>query len=474
MARSRATLAAGALALATAAILIPVYAHEGHNKPAGSTFDPNAPKRVSEATGIAIDLKTAEVDFGQVEDVVRLTGMVRSRPDATYTIAPTYAGVVRSIAVQPGDKVTKGMVVAELDIPELARLMYDLKRLESENEKLLSDVTRAESQIASLEIEAPALVNGAELAEAEVQRLTSAGESVSANLLAQRKAEALRLRADAGLRAVALTQAKAEAGSLKRQVDATRAAANALRGTLPRSKAEASVDTDSDGQPLADPERPGLLRFVSPIDGVVVSRTAGPGVGVSAGESILTIGNFQSVQIEGEVPEGLIDRLSSASTNKVRIRRGVSETSEIVGEGVVRFISPVIDATKRTAHLIVDVENPAGLLRQGQFVDLSVVLSASDSAVVVPASAIVKEGPLQYVFVKEGKGENEVFKKRDVATGVRDDRVVEIKLGLVPGDEIAVNGAFSLSQLRGFVPGTSEAAAAPTTGKSGDGHGHTH
>ena len=185
MARSRATLAAGALALAIAAFLIPVYAHEGHNKPSGSTFDPNAPKRVSEATGMAIGLKTAEVDFGQVEDVVRLTGMVRSRPDATYTIAPTYAGVVRSIAVQPGDKVAKGMVVAELDIPELARLMYDLKRLESENEKLLSDVTRAESQIASLEIEAPALVNGAELAEAEVQRLTSAGESVSANLLAQ-------------------------------------------------------------------------------------------------------------------------------------------------------------------------------------------------------------------------------------------------------------------------------------------------
>ncbi|MBK7405606.1 MAG: efflux RND transporter periplasmic adaptor subunit [Phycisphaerales bacterium] len=401
---------------------------------------------------MAIGLKTAEVDFGQVEDVVRLTGMVRSRPDATYTIAPTYAGVVRSIAVQPGDRVTKGMVVAELDIPELARLMYDLKRLESEYEKLLSDVTRAESQIASLEIEAPALVKGAELAEAEVRRPDQAGESVSANLLAQRKAEALRLRADAGLRAVALTQAKAEVGSLKRQAETTRAAANALRGTLPRSKTEASTDTDSDGQPLADPARPGLLRFVSPIDGVVVSRTAGPGVGVSAGAPILTIGNFQSVQIEGEVPEGLIDRLSSRP-HSVRIRRGVSETSEVVGEGVVRFISPVIDATKRTAHLIVDVENPAGLLRQGQFVDLSVVLSASDSAVVVPASAIVKEGPLQYVFVKEGKGENEAFKKRDVATGVRDGRVVEIKLGLVPGDVIAVSGAFSLSQLRGFVAG---------------------
>ena len=99
------------------------------------------------------------------------------------------------------------------------------------------------------------------------------------------------------------------------------------------------------------------------------------------------------------------------------------------------------------------------------------MLSTNDSAVVVPASAIVKEGPLQYVFVKEGKGVSEVFKKRDVATGVRDDRIVEIKQGLVPGDVIAVSGAFSLSQLRGFVPGAPEAAE---PAKSGNGHGHTH
>lgn len=475
MTRSHAILATCALALATAAILVPAFAHEGHNKPAGSTFDPNAPKRVSEATAIAIGLKTAEVDFGQVEDVVRLTGMVASKPNATYTIAPAYAGVVRSVAVQPGDQVTQGMVVAELDIPELARLSYEVNRLESENEKLLSDVTRAEAQVASIQIETPALVNAADIANAEVQRLTLAGDSISANLLAQRQTDALKLRANAELAAISLTQAKAEVSSLKRQAEATRASVNALRGSLPPSQASSSSNAASDGHPLLDPFRPGLLRFVSPIDGVVVSRTAGLGSGVSAGAAILTIGNFQSVQVEGEVPEGLIDRLFPASASKVRIRRGVSSTSEVVAEGVVRFISPVIDATKRTAHLIVDVENPSGLLRQGQFVDLSVILGANDSAVVVPASAIVREGPLQYVFVMEGKGENVVFKKRDVATGVRDDRVVEIRLGLVPGDVVVVNGAFSLSQLRGFVPAPPEAAVAPPPpAKSNDGHGHTH
>lgn len=467
MARSRAAVAMGALALVTAAFLIPVYAHEGHGKPTGATFDPNAPKKVSEATALAIGLKIAEVDFGQVEDVVRLTGIVRPRPDSVAAIAPKYAGVIRSIAVQPGDRVAKGAVLAEVDSPEIARLMYDLKRLEAENERLLADVKRAESQVVALKIDVPSLVKGAELAEAEVKRLTSAGESVSANLLAQRTSEALKLRADAGLRGVALAQAQAEVESLRRQAESTRASAESLRGTLP-GEPDATA-----GEALADPLRPGLVRFTSPIDGVVVSRNGVAGEGVNAGVAILTVGEFAAVQVAGELPEGLIDRVGAVQGEKVRVRRGVSAASDPIAEGTVRFISPVIDATKRTAHLIVDVDNAAGLLRQGQFVDLALVLSTNESAVVVPASAVVREGPLQYVFVQEGKGENVVFKKRDVATGVRDDRVVEIKQGVVPGDVIVVSGAFSVSQLKGFVPGAPEPAE-PVPGKGSDGHGHTH
>jgi len=225
---------------------------------------------------------------------------------------------------------------------------------------------------------------------------------------------------------------------------------------------------------LGDAAQPGVVRFVSPIDGVVVSRGAIPGQGVSAGAAIVTVGNFSAVQVEGELPEGLIDRVASASNAKVRVRRGVGTSGETIAEGTVKFVSPVIDATKRTAHLLVEVDNASGALRQGQFVDLAVVLSTNEAAVVVPVSAIVKEGPLQYVFVKEGKGENEVFKKRDVATGVRDDQVVEIKLGLVPGDVIAVSGAFSISQIRGFVPGAPEPATSAAPAKADDGHGHSH
>lgn len=449
---------AGAAVVVSIALLPTVFAHEGHGKTTGATFDPNAPKKVSEATAAAIGLHAAEVDFGNVEQVVRLTGAVTARPDSHFAIAPAFAGVVRSVKVQPGDTVRKGDLLAEVDSPEVAKASYDVQRLEAEIERLLAEAIRAESQAAAAAIEAPAATKSAEIAEAEVERLRSAGETVAANLLAQRSADALRLRTEASLRGVAMTQAKAEVESLKRQAAATRTAADALRATLPPEQVRGSAS-------------PGSLQFVSPIDGVVVSRDALIGQGVAAGAPLLRIGNFTAVQVQGEVPEALVRRLSSANNATVRVRSG--SRGEQLGEGVVRFLSPVIDATKRTGHVLIDVDNSSGALRPGQFVDLVVVLDRNDSAVVVPASAIVKEGPLQFVFVREGKGESEVFRKRDVATGVRDDRVVEIKEGLVPGDVIATGGAFGLSQLRGFVAADAPQAteSAPTTG---DGHGHKH
>ena len=432
-------------------VFLPAHGHDGHVKSAGSTFDPNSPKHVSQATASAIDLKTAEVDFGQVEDVLRLSGIVRALPDSLVAISPIYPGVIRSISVQPGDKVTKGMVVGEFESPEVASLQFDLKR--------------AESQVASLEIEVPSLVRSAEIAQAVAQRLSSTtGGSVAANVIAQRQSDALKIQSEAASRQIALLQARSDVDSLRRRVATTQATADVGNGMI-RDAVEGP-----NGRPLENAAIPGLIRFTSPIDGVVVSRLAILGQSVATGVAILTIGNFQSVQIDGELPEGLLDRLGSAQGAEVRVRTGSSATSAIVAQGTLRFISPTIDLAKRTAHVIVDVDNASGALRPGQFVDLSVVLNRNESAVVVPASAIVKDGPLQFVFIVEGKDDSMVFIKRDVEAGVFDDRMVEIKQGLVPGDFVVTSGAFSLSQLRGFVPET-PGAPAPEPANA---HGHTH
>lgn len=459
MVRSRAALAVGVLTLVAAAILIPVYAHDGHAKPQAGSLDPDAPKRVSQATARAIGLTTAEVDFGRVDDVVTLTGIVRARPGSFAAVAATYGGVVRGIAVEPGDRVRAGDVIAEVESPDLARAGAEVRRLDAEAERLTFERIRASARIASLEVEIPATERSAALAAAEVERLAAAGETVAMNLLAQRRAEADRLNAEAGLRRIGLQEARDEAASLARQIDAARGAAEAQRATLPTGPADGPA---------------GRIRLTAPIDGVVVRRAGVIGGGVEAGAEIVGIGDYTRVRIEGEVPEGLLGRVEMAKDAAVRVRRGAAAGGDVVAEGVTRFLSPVIDRTRRTAALVVEVENAAGLLRDGQFVELSVVLASREDAVVVPATAVVKEGPVRVVFVQEGEGAEAVFRRREVAVGVADDRVVEITLGLVPGDIVAATGAFSLSQLRGVAPAGTEETPATAGEHSHGGHGHPH
>lgn len=414
------TAFAVAVVVTVAAVLaFSTLAHEGHNKPAAASADPNAPKRVSEATAAAIGLQTAEVDFGQVENVVRLTGLVRPLPDRVQAVAPRIAGVVRAIRVRAGDAVHVGDIVAEVDSPESLRLTSELVIARSRAEQAASLLETAREREA--------------LARDELERVEANSQAISQNTLSEKRMKSVEARGEVRRLEAELTQSTREADALQRLIDALGA-------------------TES-----------GVLLLAASIDGIVVAQSAIVGQGVDAGQSIAQIVDLAEVQIEGEAPEALLPLLAASQSAVARIRSGSDGAAN--GEGKVRFVSTVIDATKRTGHLIIDAENSAGALRQGQFVELSVVLGIHESAVIVPASAIVREGPLQYVFVKEGDN----FRKRDVATGIRDDRIVEITQGLVPGDVVVVGGAFSLSQLKGEAPAVAAAPDAAT-----DGHGDSH
>jgi len=455
--RSYFTVAA-IVALAGAVLLAPANAHDGHNKTETASFDPYAPKKVSPETAMAIGFTTAEVDFGEVEDILRLTGIVRPVPDRVHAVAPRFAGIIRSMQVQLGDTVRTGDMLAEIESPDLAKNLVELRRAEAAFQKLLAEVKQSESDVLALEIAVPATGKNADLAEAESLRLEAGGEAVSANLLGQRRSEAIRQRADAALKAIALDQARVNVDSLRAQLQSTERLVGAIKSLLPSN--------DISTERASESGAPGMVKFYSPINGIVVSRNGMIGQGVEAGSAMLVISDLTNVQIEGEVPESLITRLTAAKNALVRIRN--SNDAALIGEGTIRFISPVIDASKRTAHVIIDAVNAKSTMRQGQFVELAVVLDKNQTAVVIPISAVVKEGPLEFVLIKDG----DYFKKHDIATGTRNDLVVEVKQGLAPGDVVVVGGAFSLSQLRGIVPDTASSADAPAQPADTQGHKH--
>ncbi|MFY9269403.1 MAG: efflux RND transporter periplasmic adaptor subunit [Candidatus Manganitrophaceae bacterium] len=141
---------------------------------------------------------------------------------------------------------------------------------------------------------------------------------------------------------------------------------------------------------------------------------------------------------------------------EVRVR--VSTYPDEAFAGRINYISDVVDPQKRTIHLWSAVPNPDRKLKPGMFARVSVITEKKSEAVAVPIRAILEEGAERFVFVQNG----EEFIRQTVVLGVRDDRYVEVKEGLMPGDQVVTRGnqQLMLAQMSG--------------GSTGGGDGHTH
>lgn len=439
------------------AFAVSVRGHAGHGGAEIGPYDLDSPRIVSPETAAHIGLQTAEVDFAAVEDVLALSGIVRAAPDRHWTIATRTAGKILSVRVQVGDRVKQGDLLLEIDSPELARNIYEVRKLETEYLRLLVDIARSEGRVKQLRVGLENAQEAANLAEAELQRSEAAGENViPLNVLGERRTNALKARGEARLREVDLEVSTQETAALKNQAEALRLSRDALMAIANvEPPQQGAVSRSADEQPI------NLVRLVAPADGLVVARSARPGHWASPGETLLEVADYAVVQIEGELPESLIARVVGRSSDKVRIRLAADEA--FLGKGRVKFISPVLDEVKRTAHVLIDAPNSAGTLRGGMYADLVIVLREEKTAVVVPVSAVIQDGPVHFVFTKNG----DVYQKQDITPGLTNDQFVEVLGGLAPGDTVVSQGAYSLTQLRPKTgPAVASAANAPNQNPS--------
>lgn len=170
----------------------------------------------------------------------------------------------------------------------------------------------------------------------------------------------------------------------------------------------------------------------SPLGGVVAERNVVLGETVDSGKVILKIIDPSVMSVEGDAFEEALPRLKTGQIVRIRL---ASYPGEIFSGKILRF-SPVIDPQKRTLHLWVEVPNPAEKLKPNLFAEMDIVVGGAQEVLAVPLEALISAEGLNFVFVDE-KG---VFRRADVTLGARDDRYMEVKSGLVPGDIVVTTG----------------------------------
>jgi len=171
----------------------------------------------------------------------------------------------------------------------------------------------------------------------------------------------------------------------------------------------------------------------APFAGTITHKLADVGDLASPGKAIVELEDQTGLRLEADLPEALVARVKLGDKLSVSVPSSGAQV-----EGVVSEISPVADPVSRTFLTKLDLQqSPA--LRAGQFGRVAVPVGES-TAVRVPASAVVRRGQMEFVFVaSDGHA-----RLRIVKTGKTIGSEVEIISGLQAGEKFIGEGVASL------------------------------
>lgn len=192
------------------------------------------------------------------------------------------------------------------------------------------------------------------------------------------------------------------------------------------------------GQKMVDIEArlignpPPVVSVTTPITGVVVHRDVELGEAIEPGKHIMHVMNLSRVNIECDVFESDISRITLGQMARVKLL--AYPDREFMGN--VTYIANTLDPDTRTIHVWVNIDNIENLLKPEMFATVAIVVNKGEGVLAIPKAALLKEAGETFVFIENG----DAFNRQDIVTGASDDRYIEIKEGLVPGDRVVTDG----------------------------------
>jgi len=170
----------------------------------------------------------------------------------------------------------------------------------------------------------------------------------------------------------------------------------------------------------------------SPLSGVVAERSVVLGEAVEPNKVIFKILDPSVVFVEGNAFEDALPQLRTGQAVRIRL---ASYSGEVFTGKISRF-SPIIDPQKRTILLWAEVPNKGGKLKPNLSADMDIVVGGGQEVLAIPVEVLITTEGESFVFV-EDKGS---YRRANVILGARDDRYVEVKKGLLPGDHVVSDG----------------------------------
>lgn len=373
------------------------------------------------AAGLFWALRPAPVEVSAVEAerapfqlTVEEEGRTHLRD--TYLVSAPIGGYLHRVSLEPGDAVTAGQSVFELEPPPAPAL--DARTREQARETLAAAEARLEAARAERENRRA----DQQLARSELARAQRLFEQ---SLVAESELERAENVAARARSALAAAEASVEAAGYE--------VSNA-RAVLEIAEGERSV------------EGGGVLQVAAPVGGVVLARQRcceGP---IQAGAPVLEIGRLDDLEV----------RVDLLSMDAVRVEGGTPVLiedwgGEAVLEGRVRRVEPAgfmrvsaLGVEEQRVPVLVEITSPREQWRAlgtGYRVEARFVLWAGDDVLQVPSSALFRQGEDWAVFVVEDGR----LSTRIVEPGRESGLMREITDGLTAGERVVAHPSDALA-----------------------------
>ncbi|MEI8078386.1 MAG: efflux RND transporter periplasmic adaptor subunit [bacterium] len=333
-------------------------------------------------------VKTQIMARTQLSAVLPTTGEVALNETTTAHISPRTAGLIESVAVDLGARVTAGDTLLTLASVELGKVQAEYERnriLSALSEKIFARESKLWAQKVG--------------SEQEVMDAQMTFEQYRADLTVSEHT----------LRALGLTEADL-----------------------------AGLRTPSPGGSA------GRLPVRAPMAGTVIEKHAARGEMAEPGKDLMVLSDLTTVWVWADVQSRDLARLLAADQRgAVAVEVTVTAFPGQPFKGVLDYVGATMNEQTRTVKVRATVNNAELRLRPGMFCEVAIALGQgpAEAILAVPQTAVFSDAGQDFVFLH---WKDDFFVRQDVRKGREFFGMVELLNGLQAGDTIVTDGAFLL------------------------------
>ena len=179
------------------------------------------------------------------------------------------------------------------------------------------------------------------------------------------------------------------------------------------------------------------FKVLSPRDGAIIEKSVLPSQHVDSDDTLVSIADLDAVWVVADLFEA--DAVGLTTGMKARVTS--PSLPGFQAEADVERVSSVVDPERHTVGVRVKLSNADGRIRPNTFAEVRFLSAAPQGSTEIAASALVSDGPKQYVYVENSPGH---FVRRDVVAGAVRDGRISVMSGLKPSETVVEEGAVLL------------------------------